>query len=99
MNDQRFYSLVELKEATDRIIEDVYDDRLAIHLDKVVCKDAVNWASLRCIEARESVNHKGERNFEVLIEEAAPDAYEFQQDVMRRLHDAGFHGIEVMTDW
>ena len=60
---------------------------------------AVNWADLRCLEARVFTSDDGETGLQVFIEEAAPDAQELQEFVGEHLRQAGFLVVEVVTEW
>lgn len=62
--------------------------------------EAVNWASLRCIEAWCLVTDSGEERYGVTIEEASPDATQLQELVRQRLKENGWRDdIEVRTEW
>lgn len=92
MAERDFYSLVELKEAANAALEEAQKQSGSIG-------GAINWGDLSCTEARYSINERGEKFWTVIIEEASPDACDLHAFVMRYLHDRGFHGIEVVTEW
>ena len=83
-------SLKELKAATDAAIG-------AIKISP--CNGPVNWADLRCVEARWVVTDEGESYYEVLIEEAGPDAIALQRLVQTDLYLAGWKDVRVVTEW
>lgn len=65
----------------------------------------INWGDLRCV----AVEHVQTFSYveidppaaewRVLIEEAFPDARELQTHITNKLIEAGFHDVEVRTDW
>lgn len=87
-----FYSLRELKDATNAILEEARAQSADIG-------GAVNWGDLSCYEARYSFNDRGRKRWTVFIDEASPDASALQCLVSSRLSARGFHGIEVVTEW
>lgn len=94
MNDQRFYSLKELKDAAEQACDDALNANARKELD-----DPVNWIGLSCRQAKMWLDEGGNRGYSVLIEEASPDAFELQRFITRKLAHAGFEGIEVVTEW
>jgi len=82
MNDQRFYSLVDLMEATNK-----------------ACDISAPGRDLICYEARQSINNDGNRDYSVFIKNASQDDLDLQNLIMKILHDQGFHGVEVVTEW
>lgn len=93
MNDQRFYSLVELKAAAVEACKAAADRRAEMEIT------AVRWDSLKCDEAREWTNEVGERGYTVYLSDASPLAFELHNFVMRFLHERGYHGVEVVSEW
>jgi len=83
-----------LREAVDRILVEMSaEDPRRWH------GEPVNWADLRCIEARQIVSDSGMVHREVLIEEASPDAIRFKSAVTKRLWDLGWSAVFVVTQW
>jgi hypothetical protein len=82
--------LVKLREATNRAIDEVQKQRT---------KGAVNWADLHCLQAAWVVTDEEESYAEVTIEEAAPEADEFQTAVMLELDKLGYPNVHVVTEW
>lgn len=90
MNDQRFYALKELRTAAEEACAAAVAEGV---------RDAANWACLTCLEALQSINDMGEREFRVRIAEASPDAMDLQKFIMVYLHKKGFHGVAVDLEW
>lgn len=84
--------LQRLREAADAALTEAF-----AHRDDI--GGAVNWADLRCLEARVFTTDDGETGYQVFIEEAAPDAHELQAFVGAKLREAGFPVVEVVTEW
>lgn len=62
-------------------------------------RDAVNWGDLGCVESSLVIPLDGEPHFQVLVEEASPDAAEFQEFVRKYLEARGFPNVTVLTEW
>lgn len=59
----------------------------------------VNWADVTCEFVCLTVNWRGERGWLVVVDEAAPDASQFQNWLAAKLSEAGWHPVVVMTEW
>lgn len=59
----------------------------------------VNWGDLHCRQASWVITDDGSEYPEVLIEEASPDATEFQSAVTAKLERSGWPGVNVVTAW
>jgi len=86
MNDQRFYSLKDLRAAAE--------DACAAAIEQDV-SGSTDFPNLRCYEALQTINDVGEREFVVRVMEAMPEFQELQRFIMEYLHKRGFHGIDV----
>lgn len=84
--------LEALKAATDVVLNELEEQQEEI-------KDAVNWADLRCVEARAYVNELGHEGLLVVIEEVAPEAYVFHHALATALAARGFADVEVISWW
>jgi hypothetical protein len=84
--------LKRLRRATDDAIGAVEMSGLQIH-------GAVNWADLHCLQAAWVSTDDGYSYAEVTIEEASPDAVEFQHAVEMELARRGWPDIHVVTEW
>ncbi len=68
-------------------------------IDPTDIRGPVNWADLRCTEARQVLTDAGETRYEVLIEEADPAADRLQEAVEKYLTNHGWPGVGVVTEW
>ena len=89
-NDQRFYSLIDLMEATTAACQDAVANKL---------HDAYVAAHVRPLEARQWTNNDGQRGYSVIVSDAAPTAIRLQAHIRAYLEKAGFNDIEVITEW
>jgi hypothetical protein len=84
--------LIKLRAATDDAIGIVETSEPRV-------SSAVNWADLHCLQAAWVRTDTGEHYAEVTIEEAAPEAYEFQAAIAAELAKAGWPDVRVVTEW
>ena len=82
----------ELDAACEAVIEELQ------HC-KPLPEGAINWGDLHCVEAFVRIGSVRGMSGEVLIEEAAPDNYDFQVAVNEGLKARGFDNVEVRTEW
>lgn len=82
-------SLSRLREATNTALQQAHG-----HVD-----GAINWGDLRCLEARHFVTDDGDTGYQVFIEEADPAANDLHRFISKKLAEAGFAEIEVVTAW
>jgi len=82
--------LVKLRKATDNAIGVVETGER---------RGLVNWADLSCRQAAWVSTDQGDSYAEVKIEEASPDASEFQEAIRAELERSGWPSIEVVTEW
>ncbi len=72
-------------------------------LDPTTINGAVNWGDLDCVSAEkvESMDAFGNANmaWRVIVEEAAPSAYELGSAIHTALAAEGFKNVEVHLDW
>lgn len=61
--------------------------------------EAINWADLHCVEARQIINDEGGEYLEVGIQEASPDCGKMPQAVRERLALQGWKDVSVVTEW
>jgi hypothetical protein len=61
--------------------------------------DSVNWGDLGCVEASIVVPLEGEPYYQVIIEEASPDACDFRLFISNYLEYRGFPNATVVTEW
>lgn len=84
----------QLMKVTDEVLE---------ALDPSTIKGAINWGDLSCriVERVElfSSSPVTETVWRVVIEEAAPDAYELSAAVFNALAHSGFKDVEVQLEW
>jgi hypothetical protein len=76
----------------DRLADDACDAA------NPIIQDSVNWGDLGCVEASVVVS-LDEIYYQVLIEEASPDAYDFQRFVRDYLRERGFGNVRVHRNW
>lgn len=62
-------------------------------------ESAVNWGDLSCREAARVETDKGEVYYQVLIEEASPEAANFHGFISSYLAEQGFKDVVVITEW
>lgn len=86
--------LQQLRDATDRILK-----RDADELHRICDKEAVNWADLRCPEARHILDSDRMEYDQVLIEEVSPSSYFLAKAVQERLAKEGYPNVYVITEW
>jgi len=82
--------LVKLRQATD--------DAIGV-VEAGERRGPVNWADLSCRQAAWVTTDEGESYAEVKIEEASPDATEFQEAIRAELARSGWPNVEVVTEW
>jgi len=80
---------LDLQRVVDEILERAFDERHDIG-------GAVNWGDLLCTDVSISLL---DGLVTVLIEEAAPEAYELKEYVYNELIKAGFRDVSVATEW
>ena len=80
----------QLKKATANAITAAEDAQV---------EGAINWGSLYCVEAWVMIEAQAGMSGSVLIEEAAPDNYEFQKFIIGYLSERGFRDVGVRTEW
>lgn len=85
--------LIELRRDTNLAIDAIRSS----HRMKVV-NWPVNWADLRCIDARRWEDADGDTGHTVTISEADPCASEFAQAVAQAL-GTKWGNVDVMTEW
>jgi hypothetical protein len=83
-------TLRALRRLTDRILRDIAAEGGS---------GPVNWAHLGCVRASAVTDDSGESYYQVLIEEAAPEASELRAAVYAGLAEAGWTKVEVLTEW
>lgn len=83
--------LTKLRNDTDAVISEIE------HGDPI--NEAINWADLRCVEARCVLTDQGDQYLEVIIEEASPDAAKLQDAIRGGLERKGWEGVVVVTEW
>lgn len=59
----------------------------------------VNWAALYCHSAGLVQDYREEMGYVVMVEEASPDAAIFGNWLSEQLTLAGWHNVEVVTEW
>ena len=95
MNIDLQKKLIRLREKVDEIIKDA-------HKQKEAFIGAINWGDLHCVEALYCVDEHGTETYRVLIEEAAPDNYDFNVFVVEQLSErfnADIRSFESRTEW
>lgn len=88
--------LCSLKDATNAVLQEIHAERTT---EVPFRRGGVNWADLRCVSAEWTVDNDGDHRYCVNVEEVAPDEYELQKEVGKRLADRGFIHIDVVTAW
>lgn len=86
------HDLKALRELADKACGAAFDNREQI-------PGPVNWGDLGCSDARYILHEDGSSSHAVVIEEAAPDAYELQQFIAKELKRFGYKDIRVITEW
>ena len=61
-------------------------------------KEPINWGGMGVLDASKRISREG-KSWQVLIDEVAPDAHEFQNAVSQNLAERGFPDVEVITEW
>ena len=61
-------------------------------------KEAANWADLRCVAAGIEMDLEGDFIYTTLIDEASPEAYSLQQQIINALCAKGYF-VDVRTEW
>ena len=77
----------------------VTDDVIGILQSMDVPRGPVNWADLHCMEAAFVTTDTGDTYSTVTIEEASPDAWDFQKLVADELFKKGHANVRVITEW
>lgn len=62
-------------------------------------REAVNWADLHCVEAREWRSDAGDHGLAVYIEEASPGSHQLHQYIAEHLRRHGWQNVEVNIEW
>lgn len=88
----------ELMRVTFQNLREITEDALQAACLKDL-PGPVNWGDLRCVEVSYVVRDEGRPYFNVLIEEASPDASELQQFVLDAIARRGYMNVEVETAW
>ncbi len=65
----------------------------------VMIPDAVNWARLACVRAERAVDQDDHVVLRVCLAPAAPECQELPRLMREALADAGYEGVEVVTEW
>lgn len=78
----------QVQEIADKVLAGLYERRAQFQ------HEAINWADLRCVEAKEFKDGR----WLILIEEAEPGCAQFQTAVWEALHERGINAI-VKTEW
>jgi hypothetical protein len=91
-------------EGSDEYLKRLYADANAViaDLNKFAIRGPVNWADLGCVEARHVTAHCGDydvESYEIIVEEAGPEATELQTAIALGLVEKGHVGINVVTEW
>jgi len=69
-------------------------------LDKKQIEGAINWADLSCTEARLVITGDGKAHWQVIIEEASPEANNLKAEVSDQLSNLHWTPyVEVLTEW
>jgi hypothetical protein len=66
---------------------------------KATKRGPVNWADLHCMEAAWVVTDDEQQFAQVTIEEASPEAADFQRLVKEELEMMGWPSVVVVTEW
>jgi len=83
----------KIREAAEEAIQ------AAIRKGKVR-RDAVNWADLRVVQVERCEADDGDIHYSVTIEEASPEAHEFQRFVREYIAERlGGCDVVVNTEW
>ena len=86
------YDLKALKAAADAACE-------AAIAHKAEIGGSVNWGDIGSVNVERCEDWEGDIRYVVTCEEAAPDAWQFQEFVYEQLKDAGFTNVEIVTEW
>ena len=81
------YAMMQIQSVVDKAIESA--DK------KDFDGEAINWGDLCCVDV--GVNMSG--GYTVVIEEATPDCPNFHAYIYDSLSAAGYHNVEVFTEW
>ena len=84
--------LSDLKYDTNLVLDLAHDRQHEI-------AGAINWADLRCVEARYCLDEHGNEYYEVSIEEAAPSNVALYSFVVADLEERGHKNVVVGFDW
>lgn len=91
MNKKTHEYLQKLKKVTDEILDE------AKARDDI--KGAINWADLRCIEARYVMTDDGSEHFEVVISEADPHQHDLYVFVFTKLQKRRYYPTYPVFEW
>lgn len=84
----------QIKDAIDKIIDDLKKEGGDY--------GAVNWGDLECVSVErvwQMYPDKGEERILAIIEEAAPDAFIFRNEIHDRLYNEYGVLVDVRTEW
>jgi hypothetical protein len=84
--------LTKLIADTNKILGEIFEIRDTM-------EGPINWADLSCREAAAGVMEDGKPFLAVWIEEASPDNYDFQNEIMMKLSKLGYENVQVTTEW
>ena len=84
--------LQKIKEEVNRSLE------IAATIKPCFCREAINWAYLKCGHVQWCIDQDGFTEWLVTISEAAPDAMALQEFVRSRLK-ATRPNVDVRTEW
>ena len=82
--------LKQLQSATESILRSA---------DKQAIGGPVNWADLHCVSAEYILDNYDDERYEVVIEEASPDARELTDHVNEQLGLFGYKNVFARTEW
>jgi hypothetical protein len=74
-------------------------DEIAQGANSAGVSGPVNWADIGCVAATFELDNTGKEAVCVLIEEAAPDAYDLATYIEDQLALAGYYDVVVRTEW
>ena len=88
----KLYSLMDLYKSANEACA------LAVKRKKKI-NGAINWADLKCVEARQWSAWPTETGYTVIIQEADPVNLELRAFINQYLERMGYYGIDIEMEW